>query len=702
MAGESQIFYSTVDQHLQEELNARALAAKSRNTSDLRFMLEKIGNVSLQAFSTANYKTPIDNSLIGGKTVLGPEYQPDRFLSTPNKRIPPVITSADLSISDNSMGLSQEATVKILIPDPLVSLDIIEVIYMRPGRPVKLIFTHPDTAVITGNRLLSTTLPILQRLQKLYPGFTESDLDEFSKMNQLVFLGLVKSFDLTYESDGSASVVLSIIGTTNVYTDLSLISNTAQTSKDPNSDSDRDINRIKSFYKTITDDIENLMTVDKDELATQYTNRKTVYANTDVYAFLKKSPTKFKTNHAYVLVGKPSKGQSEQRYVTLAYVIDQINKTILSKVTEPGIDSSGGAPSPYLPYNYIIFTEQENACISNYYEHLVSANPINMFLPDINTRTYINKNGKDDVTKIWFGKTVFNEFKFLNTTTTDKFSHPTCIFVNIELIKNITDNMVANSSYKVSDFIKTLVGEVYKCTGGAIDLNLITAPTNQTQLLLYDAKRMPSGFLKAYPIPMFANDPRGTAVQDFSFHAKLPDDISSLMAVINQGGGQLSEAILAPQLAYMYTTVDTLQGLGIAGTAEPEYEKAIAKLEEEHRKNYKINLDTLYANKNAVSDNWNEQSRIDALETALKKYIQTPTDKLRESITLAKPVIPFDVEFTIDGINGFRYGDILQFNGLPLRYRNEMVYTIISVTHTIDTSGVWTTKIRCIARTVLE
>jgi len=678
MAAESQIFYSAVDQHLQEELNARAQAAKKRNTSDLRFMLEKMGNVSLQAFSAADYKTPINKSLLGGKTVLDTKYQPDGFLSTNSKRIPPVITSAELSLSDNSMGLSQKATVKLLISDPISSLDIIEAIYMRPGRPVKLIFSHPESAVITGNRLSSTTLPVFERLKKLYPGITESDLEQFSKMNQLVFLGLVSSFEITYEPDSSVSVVLSILGTTNVYTDLSLIGSTNKSSKDPNSSEAQE--RIKSFYKTITDDIESLM-ASNDELGKQYENRKTVYANQDVYAFLKKSPTKFKTDHSYALVGKPAKGQPEQRYVTMAYIIDQINKIIQSKaseVIETGADSSGGAPSPYLPYNHIIFTEQEDACVSNYYEHLVSANPMEIFLPDVNTRTYITKNGQKDETKIWF------------------------IFINVKLIKSITDYMIKNNLYKVSDFIKAIVKEIYKCTGGAIELKLITAPTNQTQLLLYDAKRIPSGRLKAYPIPMFANDPIGTVVQDFSFRGKLPSNVASLMTVINQNGNQLSEAILAPQLAYMYTTVDTLQELGIADTADPEYIKILDRLQKEHATNYKTNLDTLYLNKNAVSDNWEEQSRIDALETALKRYIQTPTDNLRDSIKLTKPVIPFDVEFTIDGINGFRYGDILQFNGLPLRYRKEIVYTIISITHTIDTNGVWTTVIRCVARTVLD
>ena len=65
---------------------------------------------------------------------------------------------------------------------------------------------------------------------------------------------------------------------------------------------------------------------------------------------------------------------------------------------------------------------------------------------------------------------------------------------------------------------------------------------------------------------------------------------------------------------------------------------------------------------------------------------------------LKAPVIPFDCSFTIDGINGFKYGDVLQFDGLPKRYTANTVYSIVSTTHTVSTNGEWTTQIRCIMR----
>jgi hypothetical protein len=65
-------------------------------------------------------------------------------------------------------------------------------------------------------------------------------------------------------------------------------------------------------------------------------------------------------------------------------------------------------------------------------------------------------------------------------------------------------------------------------------------------------------------------------------------------------------------------------------------------------------------------------------------------------------VIPFDVEFTIDGINGFRYGDILSFTALPSRYTTNAVFPIVGVKQSVNSEGQWTTTIRCIMRPKID
>jgi hypothetical protein len=54
-----------------------------------------------------------------------------------------------------------------------------------------------------------------------------------------------------------------------------------------------------------------------------------------------------------------------------------------------------------------------------------------------------------------------------------------------------------------------------------------------------------------------------------------------------------------------------------------------------------------------------------------------------------------ELEFTIDGINGFKYGDVLSFAGLPARYTRSFVFTVLGITHKVSTTGEWLTTIKC-------
>jgi hypothetical protein len=82
----------------------------------------------------------------------------------------------------------------------------------------------------------------------------------------------------------------------------------------------------------------------------------------------------------------------------------------------------------------------------------------------------------------------------------------------------------------------------------------------------------------------------------------------------------------------------------------------------------------------------------------LKKHVQYPRPTIEQSNQLAAPVFPIDAEFTIDGINGFRYGDIVDFPGIPEKYRRCTTFTIKGITHSISETGDWTTKITCMMR----
>ena len=146
----NQIFYSQVDPNLQQELTRRATAGKTnRSETALRYMTEKVANAELIAYDgNRRDDTKIVHTL-GGKTVLSGEYLPggdygfltDRTytleetrwattvkngnvkvspnttkepsISNTSYRIPPFITTTELSINDNTRGLTNKATINI-------------------------------------------------------------------------------------------------------------------------------------------------------------------------------------------------------------------------------------------------------------------------------------------------------------------------------------------------------------------------------------------------------------------------------------------------------------------------------------------------------------------------------------------------------------------------------------------------------------
>lgn len=188
----------------------------------------------------------------------------------------------------------------------------------------------------------------------------------------------------------------------------------------------------------------------------------------------------------------------------------------------------------------------------------------------------------------------------------------------------------------------------------------------------------------------------GQVARDFKFEGKLPSDASHLSYVMNTDTSQVSESDVAPFVAYMYMIAEN------ESNPDENIKENAAKLKSEFEKKYsESHKNFKKALEEAVGTYAAEQSttNIAKLQDALEKFTQYPTDTINGSNQVAAPVIPFDAEFTVDGINGFRYGDVLKFADiLPPRYTNNTVFSVIGVQHTVGNDGIWTTSIRSIMR----
>ena len=275
------IFYTEVDKNLQLELNARGKTGfQSRSTNAIDFMVGKVANVEITAYQGSSSISGVvinPQAILGGaqtqtgrylpsgkngyladeyvvqdsidfytnidvatnaasaasgfskydpNVIVGNAYLKSTVLQDTSRRTGPYITGVDITIGDHSMGLLNKATINFIIPNVSRDLDDIEEVWFRPGRYVSIDVVHPDSALVskdTGGVLSEQTLPNKDRIKQLYPGWdVDAFLKQISRMNVFRFEGLITSFDFSYTADGTVEASLSLTGTSNVYTDVSM------------------------------------------------------------------------------------------------------------------------------------------------------------------------------------------------------------------------------------------------------------------------------------------------------------------------------------------------------------------------------------------------------------------------------------------------------------------------------------------------
>ena len=723
----SEIFYSELDPNLKLELNERAIASRNKDVKHLDYMLGKVANAKYSAYEGADATNRIFT--LGGKLVRGKQYQPggeSGFLSdkgdsrtdeeldwvvtgtgnsktvtqiwtstiknVTNNRIPPYLSSANIAVGDHSMGLLNTATVVIEVPNPDRDLDVIERIFMRPGRYVKLEIEYPPSAVITGLFLSPSTIPNADKLKELYPKANiEEKQAEIAKMNHIAFEGLITSFSLTYQTDYTAQIQVEMRGTSNVLPDITAIINAKNVDENATKKTENPIatpaeykasiqapknkNEL-SFYRLLLDDIDT--TLFSDQLSNRNRGLAQLLSGNNTLLIGSEDSWVLSGNAYPSVVGAlPTDTKTYNRYITLGYLIKFINKYVTTKLT-------GVVANPNIICSNAI-------CYGTLYPNIVSSDPLNVLLMprDISKKTTET-----------YGLTTFYEFTknadFPGFLGNDR-AYPAMIFLNLKMINTmLLDLAKSNTSFKISDFLQQISSKIKKCTGGGYSMSLITHPKDQKLLLFYDETYLgqPAELdtVKAYPIPMSAkvpisgvaeNNPIGSIVHDFKLTAKLPDSATTLSYVLNQDPDNVSENEIAPYVNLMYSFGD-----------KEKAEKAVARFSKIHLDN----LDILNGLKSQYGNNIIDETIRTKLEDALAKHLMYPFAEIKKSQQATAPIFPWDASFTIDGINGFRYGDIVTFEVLPERYRVNTVFSVIGVNHDLSQDGQWKTEIKCIMR----
>ena len=857
----SQIFYSEVDLNLQNELIKQAGAGRfSRTNKDLAFMLEKICNVQLTAYNpppAANpdnpKSTPLRGSIIdrplavlGGKNTQSGRYLPsgkNGFLNSSqstyenrsiqikrkengnlkaeqvfdtesidnSRRIAPYITIADVTIGDGAIGALNKASVNITIPNPDRDLNEMESIWMRPGRYVSLRIQHPDSAIISDNKLLTEfSLPPGDKLRELYPTWANklNDLKkQIREMNKFDFNGLITSFDMSFQSNGSVDITIQMTGTSDIYTDITMLMDPSKKAKAQqnsrfsvidNTEIGTEYENIKTpytgsqyqseFYIQLSNAVDaarsqynkainannNITTagimpfripVSNDENPTTATDHFILFGqpfnqnikrnfddiyeprsiqpytasvgyreedrpqledfedefgfldNIDIELYDEALATYESGSAADIdqwyekqdqLIEKDREQQETQfnaeeklvqeitddnRYITLGGLIHFLNNNIVIK--QPNTNGVG-----------IICTDGDipggNTSIksiqSTYYSNLKSLEPERVLLLP-NTNLLVKPGSMNSYGDTVYYKNVLEGQADLKASFGDSYKEwpgvysgagenakffPSRIFINLEtiesLIKDVSNNNVRK--FTVGKFLQEISTLISKSTGGAINLVLTADKDDPETILFADTAFIKLKTITPFEIPMFANNPNGTIVEDFQLAAKLPDSVKNLSYVLNQGPNVDVEKV-APYMNFMFNADNT---------------DAVQKQVDSYKKTHTDAVNEWLLSATEYGKSPQDADVIANLQKTLKTYLQYPTDDIRKSMELTAPIFPFDASFTISGINGFRYGDVLSFPGLPKKYTANTVFSIIKINHTVSSTGEWKTKINTIMR----
>jgi hypothetical protein len=472
---------------------------------------------------------------------------------------------------------------------------------------------------------------------------------------------------------------------------VTILNTNPPTNPDQNNQTSAD-NQQNSFYSKLHSIVDGLVVPAKVSEPTgiiRYQSPKQSRSNvTDQYILYGEPYLPYKTDNAQPSLYSVTKFS---RYITLGALIQFCNDYLVSiKVRNAAANAQ-------------IICDDQFTC-SNYYPHLVSCIPDEILLLPKETNSFgMNYYGIDGSnTALYYYKYIstntnrygiLEEWPGVATTAQAIDSNKifaSRIFINLTTIQNILNGK--SIKYTLKDFLIDISNKIAYATGNAINLIQNTYPLDETKILYIDKFYQKTTLTGAtdrptvvtpYSVPMLANHENGTIVRDFKMSATLPDSAKTLMYVVNNPTADVTEEKIAPYLNLMYNSNNVDKINAILQQYKDDHIKFLARLRETKQS---------FANSPYVPE------KSQALYKALSSYVNYPTDDIRKSQQMTAPIFSFDVEFTIDGINGFRNGDTLTFTALPLKYRINTVFSIISINHTVTSDGQWQTIIRCVMK----
>lgn len=348
-------------------------------------------------------------------------------------------------------------------------------------------------------------------------------------------------------------------------------------------------------------------------------------------------------------------------YVPLGSIIEVLNNLIV----ESNISNRGPELIPFEFQPFDVHTDRHN--------EIVSASPEEVFFPDskgmgtygtVDPFAGINNSGED------------YSFDKGNICDTPAIGHGAILlstsYISSTFKKFVTENQTNLETKNFTKFIDELVKAINYASGEVYQLStvIIEDPSGEGKAkICIEDGNMPKSYtncVKPQPIIASANAPLIKSVQISS----KPPNLSAAASFVAAKGG-----------ASGGSPVDVKNDKTNATNQVSEATKAMTDL------------------RNGFLTRGYGPSFSKDMKAAQTKWKKAYGGE--DAHWLNKAIFPVDLSLTIDGIEGFKFGDVITTNLIPSKLATEMVFTVTKITHSIK-DGVWETTLSTKARLKLD
>jgi hypothetical protein len=261
------------------------------------------------------------------------------------------------------------------------------------------------------------------------------------------------------------------------------------------------------------------------------------------------------------------------------------------------------------------------------------------------------------------------------------------IMISIKWLKNmfkqmgkITLDYQKNPDKSIYKFFKNIFDLIYLNSGERFKLTTVTNPKNNNEILIVDGNFVDER-IEPYSITAITKD---SICRSVSLTSKLPSEFT-MAAFVANSSTLISNGSVMPALN---------DGISPGQQTQQEIDNTTQSAQEQFN-TAKKNIDNGPSDNNDNPITWDELTS--AMQSAIKRlYSGTPdngTDPKKEALP-----VPIDFSCTLDGIEGFIFGNAITCNYLPATFKSaNLGFTVTTVSHRIVGND-WATTLSTVCR----